>query len=860
MVRVDEWGNERPQMLRTTAAAVLAIVVFVELPATAQVVHFLDLKVINGANQARTNEPVSFGFPIAKVNNVFTCAYFQVLDASDHAVPAQYKVLSRWGGDRSDATKPFRWVLVSFPATVPALGTATYRLGLGAPSVHGDLYAADHMNDIEVHTGPTTFFRIYKWQFRLFDTAVVNGTAVAGPGHLDMVLANGSSVTPVITDTALEEYAGWQSERCVVRQRGQLGQLRFTCRWYFYSGRSDVEVDFRLENPNPYGLFSTTIPDGQVYFDSLYLVQPVLSGSSYTLTTDAIARSISPTQSYDLQQHFDKAAMTNSMDLWTGFSFTETLGGAQVGAGSRFKGAIDLTGTTAGLTVTLDRFWQSFPKSMRVQGGAIQVGLFPEWGNGPEYKGQYDGPTSTTPTDPMALTNYRFEGGRWKSARMMFNFHAGAVAPTPAAVGLEEDRVSAPLIGSATPDWIRHSGATAGLWIERRPSTDPGTTRWEKFTDMLGNDAAADVTPQGQIGYPAFIRRGSTYGGQQTYGWENFGDMPWADGYCQGHYDWPACFLDGFWRTLDYRLYDCGRDSAAARRDYNQNHAMGGTEWWRGAQFYEKGWWHGNYLEGEPGHNWLEGVLIHYTMTGDEGSREAAIENTTFIFNNSPKNWSGWWGSRIPGWSIDNLMAAYAYLGSPAYLNEAGLGVLRYQTFEQSTGGYGCVLNPANGQTTAWMENIFHIGACKYYLASGDPAVLPLLDRMRNWFKTQICVYPTGSFPNLTLARVVEHWAPGVPGNIVIHHDWVMSQSLAYSAVIFNSQEDLAISTGFHDCIARYWQQSASATLQTVTDPNGWSPVTFRPTMYPGTESKVLSNVVRWGNGQLAARMIMLGY
>ena len=95
----------------------------------------------------------------------------------------------------------------------------------------------------------------------------------------------------------LEEYAGTNTVRCVVRQRGQLGQLRFTCRWFFYSGRQDVTVDFRLENPNPYGLFAGGIPDGEQHFDMLYLVQPVIGNGNYTLTTDATAPRIAITPS-----------------------------------------------------------------------------------------------------------------------------------------------------------------------------------------------------------------------------------------------------------------------------------------------------------------------------------------------------------------------------------------------------------------------------------------------------------------------------------------------------------------------------------------------------------------------------------
>jgi hypothetical protein len=822
--------------------------------AAAAQVHLLDLKVLNGSDQARVNEPVSFGIPVAEQADLYYLDWFQVVDASNQVVPAQFKVLTRWGGERGDLTKPIRWALVSFRATVPANSHAMYYITHGAPPAPGELWASDQMHHIEVHTGPNTWFKIYKWQFHLFEGAIVNGVSLVNPGRIDFVSGSGPTPNVVVTETALEEYAGWQSVRCVVRQRGQIGQLRFTCRWYFHTGRSDVMVDFRLENPNAYGLFSTTIPDGQQYVESLYLVQPVIGTAPYTVTTDNAVRSVGAAQVYDLRQTYSAAVQTDPLDIWTGFSFAETINGGQVGSGNRFAGAVDLRGSAGGVTVTLDRFWQNFPKSFRSQSGELQIGLWPEWGNGPEYGGQYGTPT-TPVTDPLSMSSYRFEGGRWKTHRMVFNFHQGST--TTGAVAAECARVNTPLIGTPPPSWIRLSGALGKLWIERKPTSEVNELRWERFTDILGDDAAADVTQAGQIGYPAFLRRGGTNGGGQTYGWENFGDLPWGDGYCSQHYDWTAAFMSGFWRTGDYRLFNIGRDVAVSRRDYNQNHSTNPSELWRGASFYEKGYWHGNYVSGIASHNWVEGLLMYYAITGDEAAREAAIENGAFILRDPPKNWTGYWGSRIPGWAIDNLMSLYAFIGSPAYLTEAGLGVHRYEQLELGQGGHGYVLNPANNATQSWMENIMHIAACKYYLVSGDASVLPLLGRMRDFYKNELCFLPVGTLPNITLPQVFEHFSPGSLTNISLHHDWAMSESFAYSAVVFNSQDDLTWARAYHDGVSRYWQSGPGLAQFNVLNSATYSAITFRPGMYPGSESKVIANLLRWGGGTLAARALL---
>jgi hypothetical protein len=104
--------------MRLTASVCLLVAVLLCGTATAQL-HLLELKVVNGSDQARVNEPVSFGIPVAEHADLHYLDWFQVLDSANQTVPAQFKALARWGGDRGDATKPIRWALVTFKANVP---------------------------------------------------------------------------------------------------------------------------------------------------------------------------------------------------------------------------------------------------------------------------------------------------------------------------------------------------------------------------------------------------------------------------------------------------------------------------------------------------------------------------------------------------------------------------------------------------------------------------------------------------------------------------------------------------------------------------------------------------------------------
>ncbi len=841
---------------KSAGFVLVAAAIVLSCRASAQAYPVLPLKVVNGAAQARVQEPVSFGIPVPNTPSLYDMGGLCVVDGALHRVPTQFKVLSRWGGVRTDGSKPIRWVLVSFLADAPASSTAIYQLAWNGGNVSQGLWAAQDMNTITVNTGPTTHFTIRRNQFTVIDDAVVNGVDIAQPGHLDMAMANGDLVTPQVVSTDLEEYAGWPSFRAVVKQRGILGQLKYTCRWYFYWGRSDVEVEFRLENYAAYGVIDANLADGQQYFDRLYLVQPINQGTGLSVTSEALTRTLPAGSIYDLRQSWQAA---NPLDLWAGFAYTEYLGGSSIGTGNRSAGAIDLSNSQSGLTVTVDRFWQQFPKAMRAQNGAIEVGLFPEWGNGPEFKGLYENPSSPVPADPMSLTNYRFEGGRWKTHRMVFDFHGGGPR-TSAAVAAASVRVNAPLFGMADGSWIRRTAATGTAFMERHNWTDVSFQRYERLLDILVDDSRADVTNAERIGLPKFLRRGGTYGGNQTYGWDHYGDIWWADGFSAQHYDWTASMLYGFWRTGDYRYWDFGRDMVASRRDYNQNHSTDSREAWRGCQFYEKGWWHGNASTGHDTHNWCEGMCVHYAMTGHEGTREAIIENLGFILRfAAPRNWNGYWGSRGPGWSMDSLISAYNYLGDPYYLDQVRLGLQRYQQLEQSNGGGGYIINPANGLTASWGEAIAFIAGCKYTIASGDPTYLPLLGRMRDWYKNQITVLPTGTLTAMNLPRVHDQWAPTNPGTTSIHLSWPFVEAFAYSYLLTHDPTDMVYSQMFFDSLTRYWQAYTAAPPQNLLDPNGYSWITFRPFQYPATESKVLGNIMRWGNAYMASRLFYDG-
>lgn len=808
----------------------------------------LPLEVVNATSQAFVQEPVTFGIPVPKmaggsITN-FDASHITVRDAGGAVVPYQHRVLSRWDGVRSDTSKSVKWVQVTFCADVSANSTATYFLSFG-PRAIGGLSVQTFADRYVITPKPGTDITISRQSPTLFQEVTVNGqTVVPSPGGgIRMTDRFGQNVTATVQSTYFQELG---TIRAVIVQRGMLSNgLKFTTRYHFHTGRSEVQVDFRLENAQRYGVFYGA-PSHQVYFDHCHLWVPV-AGAGSTVTTSSGTYGASGT-GFEINQDF--AWGSDPTDALGSFFFEERAGSTVVSSGNRADGAMDLTGGGGGVTASVDRFWQNFPKALRVTNDELEIGLWPEWGHGPEYRGVWATLNSSTPIDPYALDNYRFEGGRWKSHRVVFDFHAGNRTPTEVAQLAE--RTNRPIMGRTSGEWVAQTAATGKFFASKRTWNDIGLDRLERQFEMLWDDNAADFQGSGlgKIGFRKFRQRGGTYGGRQFYGWESFGDIVWGEGYGGIHYDWPYHFLMAWVRGGSYEQYDVARDMVAHRRDYDQNHSNDPAESWRGCQFYEKGWWHGNYVNGQSSHNWVHGLLLHYATTGDEASYEAALQAQGYLLRNSPANWSGYWGSRIAGWAIVGLVDLYNYLGDPAALAEAQGGVQNFLNLEQASGGLGYVGNPGAGmQAVPWMHAVCFHGIARYSMISQDFTYVPLLQRMRDFIQSHIQIPGGSPAPQMGMPYMTAVHHPAQGGNAAwnegtnAHHLWYAADTMAISAMIWRQQSDVNSAWFLYQMLARFHQKGSGQWCD-FDDPNDFSPIAMRMMMYPNSESKIMAGIL----------------
>ena len=88
----------------------------------------VSLTVRETAGVARAGEVVRSGVPLPRSLAVRDVRALAVVDAAGRPVPADFEVLARWNAGKDDAAAPVQWLLVSFPATVPANKSAVYSL------------------------------------------------------------------------------------------------------------------------------------------------------------------------------------------------------------------------------------------------------------------------------------------------------------------------------------------------------------------------------------------------------------------------------------------------------------------------------------------------------------------------------------------------------------------------------------------------------------------------------------------------------------------------------------------------------------------------------------------------------------
>ena len=263
--------------------------------------------------------------------------------------------------------------------------------------------------------------------------------------------------------------------------------------------------------------------------------------------------------------------------------------------------------------LTLENFWQNFPKSIVIQGDTISLGLFPQQGG----------------------IQYELQGGEQKTHTL----------------------------------WLNAAGGQEGLaWVHQKPSVILPKEIYQQGASFLYLNKHSADAPLRALILNALDSDSNFYRKREIvdqYGWRNFGDL-YADhetaGY-QGqeifvsHYNNQYDPLFGFLRQYmidgDNRWFELADDLAKHVTDIDIYHTTQDKKEYNGGLFwhtdhylqaftsshrsYSKYQASGAYQDhaggGGPGgqHCYTSGLMLHYLMTGNDNSKQAVLTLTDWI-------------------------------------------------------------------------------------------------------------------------------------------------------------------------------------------------------------------------------------
>lgn len=285
-----------------------------------------------------------------------------VVDDLGKSVPFDWEVTGWWSADKASV----KWLLLHFKAS----GDRSYAFvpGTAPAKPQGSPLAVESAGGIHFSTGPLQA-RLKAGKATAFESVALNGVPILEPGAslFEMVDDEGRALACADWKLILEENTAL---RAVVHAEGTVGLpekpplAKISVRYQFFEGESFVRLyhtftwlERRLDpGANRIALRLRPANRGQ------RMVQVGLSDS----TNEAQQSVIGPGS--DLVAYQDEAEH---------FSVRE--GGREVATGKHLGGWISFQGEDGrGVGVVLKNAWQTYPTTLAVRHGELEIGLWPE--------------------------------------------------------------------------------------------------------------------------------------------------------------------------------------------------------------------------------------------------------------------------------------------------------------------------------------------------------------------------------------------------------------------------------------------------------------------------------------------------
>lgn len=444
---------------------------------------------------------------------------------------------------------------------------------------------------------------------------------------------------------------------------------RFLFRVYAYAGLPTVQTQFRIINsvkPEPY---HGTKEDAPLDITNLALVATITDGIQ-NCSAGIAASDVVISKSGTLSVFQEDAERIRAV----------AGGEAQVRDG-RAEGWLSVSGPHGTVQASVWRFWQQAPKSLIANSDQLLIGLF-------------------TPSETEPLYQPRF--GEAKRHDVWFSF---ADEPTDSETQRALGRLADEPPRLFDGDWFCRSGGIAVM--------DPDFYEQEiQLRDYV-------TTNYGDVSTERVTRH---------FGIRNFGDMPygsdgqWRNGYwatVQGSLNWGLALGDQRWLE---RSFEIARHIA----DVDTSHIPTGHPDWHE--------WHGvicalgNDHSVHGGHaKWPafqlgESLILHYWMTGDLDSFDAAVANADYLIRS--KAGLGSSEARSQARPMLTLLRVWQATGDPVYLEAANQYLdLGFQTEKVLDWRRGAYIQPTYENwrcISAGLDSMYALNIYDYYRLTGN--------------------------------------------------------------------------------------------------------------------------------------------